>query len=119
MGRRRLPDLLGTRGGSRAAIGAAAVEAALRHGQHGMDSGFGDLPLAVLGSHAGGAEVGGHAARAGHPIKERGVRPTDDTWHNIHMSHVGLTVEAIRATVQAALARTGTRLSSVPRSKGP
>lgn len=67
----------------------------------------------------GGAEVGGHAARAGHPIKERGVRPTDDTWHNIHMSHVGLTVEAIRATVQAALARTGTSLSSVPVSKGP
>jgi len=52
-------------------------------------------------------------------MKQRGVPTTDDTSHNIHMSHVELTVEATRATVQAALARTGTRLSSVPVSKGP
>ena len=79
-----------------------AVEAALRHGQHGMDSGFGDLPLAVLGSRAWGPKWETMQRELATRSRNRVFRPTDDTLHNIHMSHVGLTVEAIRATVQTA-----------------
>ena len=70
---------------------------------------FGDLPLAVLTSHAYGAKWIGMQREIVKRSRQSFQRITDDRSHNIHMRHPDLVVDAIRETHEQARSRRANR----------